>query len=88
MLVERPALEDERSDLVAVGFKQTGDEPLERTGARAPDECHARIGVIENEARQQWESVGFENGLMQARRECVRRYGGRVRSVHEGHPDD
>jgi hypothetical protein len=58
------------------------------TGATTPTEYRDRIGVLADEAREQWESVGFENGLAQARAECARRHSDRSRSVFEGGPDD
>ena len=43
--------------------------------SRTPDECRARIGVLEDEAREQLETVGYENGLATGRAECRRKHG-------------
>jgi hypothetical protein len=54
--------------------------------ATTPAEFEARAGTIEQEARQQWEDVGYEQGKAAALAECERRHGGRARNVFEGGP--
>jgi hypothetical protein len=54
------------------------------TDASTPEEFDAREGVLDDEAREQWESVGFENGQAQARAECERRH--KTHRTTAGHP--
>jgi hypothetical protein len=54
------------------------------TGATPPDEFRDRIAVMEDEARQQHEEIGYQEGLAAARAECERRHGSN-RSTF-GHP--
>jgi hypothetical protein len=49
---------------------------VQATGATTPDEYRDRIAVMEDEARQQHEEVGYQEGLAAARAECERRHGG------------
>jgi hypothetical protein len=58
------------------------------TDAGTPEEFDASAEILDAEARQQWEDIGFEQGKAAALAECARKHGGRLRSVHEGYPDD
>jgi hypothetical protein len=45
------------------------------TDARTPNEYRARIGVLDDEARDQWQEVGYQEGLAAGREECRRKHG-------------
>jgi hypothetical protein len=57
-------------------------------GAVTPEDFEAREQTIEQEAREQWEDVGYEQGKAAAKAECERRHGGRARNVFEGGPSE
>jgi hypothetical protein len=54
-------------------------------GATTPAEWDARAETIEQEARAQWEDIGFEQGKAQALAECERKHR-RIGGAFEGHP--
>jgi hypothetical protein len=56
------------------------------TGATTPDEYRDRIAVMEDEARQQHEEVGYQEGLAAGREECRRKHGQTPSSGFGGHP--
>jgi hypothetical protein len=53
--------------------------------ARTPADYKARIDTIEDEAAQQHEEIGYQEGLAQARAECARKHG-QTPSADFGHP--
>jgi hypothetical protein len=59
---------------------------LQATDARTPDEYRARIGILEDEAREQHESVGYQAGLDAGREECRRKHGRTPSASFGGHP--
>jgi hypothetical protein len=48
---------------------------IQATDARTPDEYRARIGVLDDEAREQHETIGYQAGLDAGREECRRKHG-------------
>jgi hypothetical protein len=59
---------------------------VQATVATTPSEYRARIGVLEDEAREQHETVGYENGLAAGRAECARKHGRTPAASFGGHP--
>jgi hypothetical protein len=59
---------------------------IQVTGATTPEEYRDRIGVLEDEAREQHETVGYENGLSAGRAECERKHGRTPAASFGGHP--
>jgi hypothetical protein len=55
-------------------------------GATTPAEWDARAETIEQEARQQWEDIGFEQGKAAALAECERKHGRTPTAGFGGHP--
>ena len=56
------------------------------TGARTPEEFDAREGALDDEAREEHESIGYEAGLAAGREECQRKHGQTSSSGFGGHP--
>jgi hypothetical protein len=56
------------------------------TDASTPEEFDAREGVLDDEAREQHESVGYQAGLDAGREECRRKHGRTPAASFGGHP--
>jgi hypothetical protein len=59
---------------------------VQATDATTPDEYRARIGVLEDEAREQHETVGYQAGLDAGREECRRKHGRTPSASFGRHP--
>jgi hypothetical protein len=55
-------------------------------GATTPAEWDARAETIEQEARQQWQEAGYQEGLAIGREECRRKHGQPPSAGFGGHP--
>jgi hypothetical protein len=59
---------------------------IQATGAQTPDEYRARLEILEAEAVEQHETVGYQAGLDAGREECRRKHGRTPSSGGCGHP--
>jgi hypothetical protein len=56
------------------------------TDATTPEEFDAREGVLDDEVREQHESIGYQAGLAAGREECRRKHGRTTSASFGGHP--
>jgi hypothetical protein len=59
---------------------------IRMTDATTPEEFDAREGVLDDEVRQQRETIGYEAGLAAGREECRRKRGRSPSAGFGGHP--
>jgi hypothetical protein len=49
-------------------------QKIRYVGAATPEDFEARADTIEHEAREQWQEIGYQEGLAAGRSECERRH--------------